>query len=214
MKKERLTARQLEFLRLLLQYRRKEGIPPTVREMREYGGFSSTRSVLQFLDALEKAGYIRRGHGARNVRIVKVPLDADLEGRVETVPIPLIGTVAAGSPILAEENVEAQILVSKSLARGPHTYFLLRVQGDSMNRAGINNGDLVLVRQQQTAENGEKVVALIDDKATVKELHVSRDAVVLHPRSSNKKHKPIILQRDVLIQGVVIATIPNQEGES
>lgn len=203
-----LTSKQLDFFSKLLAYRGKHGVLPTVREMQEFADFRSPRSVTQFLDALEDAGFIKRGEGARNIRITKIPAGPVTRGRARTVPVPLVGTVAAGLPILATENIESTILVSDQLARGHHRYFLLRVSGDSMNRAGIQNGDLVLVRQQSTADPGQNVVALIDDEATVKRLRVAPQAIVLEPVSSNPKHKPIILDRDFAVQGVVVGTIP------
>jgi len=109
---------------------------------------------------------------------------------------------------LAEENIEAYLPTSVRLARPPHRYFFLRVVGDSMNKAGIKNGDLALVRQQAVAQDGDRVVALIDDSATIKEFHRVPGAVLLKPRSTNEKHKPIILTEDFQIQGIVTASIP------
>ena len=123
------------------------------------------------------------------------------------VKIPLIGTVSCRSPILAEENIEAFVSVSTSLAKIDAKYFLLHASGDSMNLAGINDGDLALVRQQPAVENGYKVVALIDDQATIKEFYKTSEAVILKPKSSNPNHQPIILTENFQIQGVVITTI-------
>lgn len=203
-----LTAKQLRFLERLVAFRHRRGTAPTIREMQEFMGFRSPRSVVQFLDALEAAGYIKRAEGARNIRILKVPTSAAIPDRADTVAVPVIGAVAAGLPILAVENVEHYVAVSTQLARSPHTYFLLHVRGDSMNREGIQDGDLILVRQQPTAEAGQRIVALIDDEATVKTLRLTPDAIVLEPRSTNPSHRPIVLNRDFEIQGVVIATIP------
>jgi len=203
-----LTSSQLDFFQKLLAFRTKHGVLPTVREMQEFAGFRSPRSVTQFLDALEAAGYVKRGFGARNIRILKVHASSAHRGHARTLLVPLVGTVAAGLPILATENIEAMIPVSDQLAKGHHRYFLLRVSGDSMNRAGIQNGDLVLVRQQPTAQPGQNVVALIDDEATVKRLRVTPQAIVLEPASSNPIHKPIILDHECAIQGVVVGTIP------
>lgn len=204
----RLTPQQLLFLERLLQFQAREGVPPTVREMQALGGFRSPRSVAQFLDALEAAGYIDRAAGARNVRILKRPADAAIPDRANTVAVPVIGRVAAGQPILAAENIEEYIPVSTRLARGHWRYFILRVRGDSMDRAGIHDGDLVLVRQQDTADPGNHVVALINEDATVKRLRIARDAILLEPMSSNPIHKPIVVDRDFRVQGVVVATIP------
>ena len=123
--------------------------------------------------------------------------------------MPLVGTVACGTPLLAEENIEAIIPVSVKLAKPHYKYFLLKASGDSMDQAGINDGDLVLVRQQPAAEIGDIVVALIDDEATIKEFHVSDETIILKPRSTNKQHKPIILTRGFQVQGIVITSIPN-----
>ena len=127
----------------------------------------------------------------------------------KTITVPLIGTVSCGFPILANENTEAMIPVTTDLAKPPAKYFLLRTKGDSMNLKGINDGDIVLVRQQSVAEPGDSVVALIDDEVTIKEFHPSSHAIVLKPKSKNKKHKPIVLTKDFQIQGVIVTTIPN-----
>lgn len=132
----------------------------------------------------------------------------DLVIPTKTVYIPLLGSIACGAPILAIENIETEIAVSVDLIKGSNKYFLLRARGNSMNEVGISDGELVLVKQQHTAENGDFVVALIDDEATIKELHKNSDAIVLKPRSTEQIHQPIILTRDFRIQGIVVATIP------
>lgn len=125
-----------------------------------------------------------------------------------TIEIPLVGSAPCGAPLLAEENIETTVQVSQRIARPGATYFLLRAIGTSMNNAGINDGDLVIVRQQPIAVDGDRVVALIDDEATIKEYRRHDDRVILSPRSNDAQHKPIILEGDFLIQGVVIGTIP------
>lgn len=121
----------------------------------------------------------------------------------DTVEVPLIGSVSGGLPIFAEENIEAQIPVSTKLIRKSENYFLLRAFGDSMNKKGINSGDLLLVKQQQVAENKDLVLALVDDDATVKEFINNGDTIILKPHSTNPKHQPIILTNDFRIQGVI-----------
>lgn len=121
----------------------------------------------------------------------------------DTVEIPLIGSVSCGLPIFAEENIEAQIAVSIKLIRKSTNYFFLRAFGDSMNKKGINSGDLLLIKQQQVAENKDLVLALVDDDATVKEFINNGDTIVLKPHSTNPKHQPIILTNDFRIQGIV-----------
>jgi repressor LexA len=208
MKLKPLTEKQAKFFRLLLHIRNRKGAPPTIRELQLAGRFSSSRSVVQFLDALEEAGYIARSEGARNIRVLQVLSEAAPE-RTRTVSVPLIGNVAAGTPILAVENVETRIPISERIARPPHQYFLLRVHGDSMDRAGIADGSLALIRQQETADQGDRVVALIDDEATIKRLKLTGEMAILEPVSSNPRHKPIVVDDEFRVQGVVVATIPD-----
>jgi len=131
----------------------------------------------------------------------------DINNSIKTIDIPLVGNVACGLPIFADENVEAQIPISIKLIKKGFRYFLLRAKGNSMNNAGINDGDLVLIRQQQQAENGDNVVALINDEATIKEYHHNGKLVVLKPKSKSSKYQPIILTDDFLIQGIVESVI-------
>jgi len=156
------------------------------------------------LEELDEKGFLEKKQDG-GYKLLK-----DLEGShmARTVTVPLLGTVTCGAPMLAEENIEALIPVSISLARPGGRYFLLRAQGDSMNEAGITDGDLILVQQQPIADNGQKVVALIDDEATVKEFQKRGDVVSLLPRSNNPKHTPIILEYEFQVQGIVIAVIP------
>jgi len=195
--------RALMFIRDELRYR---GKSPTLREIQAHLGFKSPRSAQLVVNRLIKNGFIERTVG-KNLRILK---DIDSHNQSERViTLPLVGTVPCGVPLLAQENVEAMIPVSQKLAKPGAQYFLLRAQGDSMNQAGIEDGDLLLVRQQPVANYGEQVVALIGDEATVKEFNRKNDKVVLRPRSSNPKHQPIILDEDFMIQGVVIDILPN-----
>ena len=142
---------------------------PTLREINEVTERSSPRSAVLALERLEKAGLIKRID--RKIRLTSFGMRDNHS--ISTIDVPLVGCVAAGIPMLAEENVEATIPVSTGLARPGSRYFLLRVVGTSMNEAkvgGVNieDGSIVLVRQQSTADDGDKVVALIDDSATVK----------------------------------------------
>ncbi len=145
------------------------------------------------------------GQEANSAHIIEAPaVNGDSE---QTVEVPVVGRAACGAPMLAEENIEQMIPVSKRIATPPYKYYMLRAKGDSMNQAGINDGDLVLVRQQPTARHGEIVVALINDEATIKEYTSTGSAVVLRPHSTNPVHKPMILTRDLMVQGVVVTTI-------
>jgi repressor LexA len=182
------------------------GSAPSLRELAAALGFSSARSAVMVVERLMDAGYVKRRESDKTLQLLKMPGSA--ADRESTVGVPLVGNAACGAPLLAIENTEAIIPVSTQIARAGQKYFLLRAAGDSMDAAGIEDGALVLVRQQPSADNGQVVVALVDDEATIKELRRSPDAVALIPRSKNKKHQPIILRRDFRIQGVVIATLP------
>ena len=202
----KLTQKQEEFFNILADYIRREKIPPTNREILKIMGLKSPRSVAQYLDVLEEGGYIQRGKGARNIKIIKSPFNDRNSSR--TVKVPILGYVPCGVPFLAEENIEGAVAVSEKIAKPPYKYFMLRAVGDSMNKSGINDGDLVLIKQQTTANNGDIIVALIDDEATIKRLRLYKDYITLEPNSTNSDHYPIVLERDFRIQGVVVRSMP------
>lgn len=180
------------------------GVTPSLREICKAIGYSSPRSAQQMLDRLEKKGLIKWIKG----RLALTSKNA-LRSVEHTVEVPLVGSVACGTPSLAEQEAEAVIEVSTRIAKPGHSYFFLRAKGDSMNTAGIEPGYLILVRQQPVAELGEKIVALINDEATVKVLHRKGDRMVLMPSSNNPVHKPLILNGDFVIQGVVVDVMPD-----
>lgn len=205
MEKINLSKQEKEIIRSIRNSLVHTGSAPSIRNLMAALGYRSTRSVVIIIDRLIKKGFLKKDENGK-IKLIKDLEDSPI--RANTIDIPLIGEIACGTPILAEENFEMMIPVSTHLAKPPHKYFLLRAKGDSMDKSGIDDGDIVLVRQQQTADINEKIVALIDDEATIKRLGAMDDAIVLKPDSTNKEHKPIILNRDFLIQGVVIATIP------
>ena len=178
------------------------GESPSLREINGVTGGKSPRSASLVVDRLIEAGLIKKSGRAL------ILVNSQPSNSVNTVDVPLVGAVTCGMPMLAEENIQTYISVSTELARKGSTYFLLRAMGDSMNLAGINTGDLLLIRQQETAETGDKVVALINDEATLKSFERAAGAVVLRPKSSNKSHKPIVLTDNCQIQGVVVAVLP------
>jgi len=198
--------KELAAIRTMRDFLMKNGRMPSVRELMKEMDYKSPRSAAVILQALIDKNILHKKTDG-SIRFIQYEID-DETSREQTVKIPLLGTIACGLPILAEENIEAMIPVSVKLAKAPDKYFLLQAKGDSMNQKGINDGDLVLVKQQNTANSGDVVVALIDDEATIKELRINDDNVVLIPRSSNKSHVPIILSRDFIIQGIVVSTIP------
>jgi repressor LexA len=206
--KTQLSKKQADAVRYIRNWLMHKGKTPSVRELMTALGYKSPRSAALIIEELIQKGFLRkRANG--DLQLIK-DIGAD-SVHARTVDIPLVGMATCGVPILAQENIEGFIPVSVSLAKPGFKYFLLRAKGDSMNKAGINNGDLILVRRQSAAQNGDIVVALIDDEATVKEFQRSKDCVVLMPRSNNKNHKPIILTENFQVQGVAVTTIPNLE---
>lgn len=200
-----VTNKELEAIREIRNSLMRVGRIPSMRELMSSLGYRSPRSASLIVDKLIKKGVLRRKEdgGLQFVKSI-----GDDTTRAQTVDVPLVGIVACGAPILAEENVQAKIPVSTKLAKPPHHYFLLKAKGDSMDQRGINDGDLVLVRRQTVAKDGDTVVALIDDEAMIKEFRIGKETYVLRPRSTNKIHQPVVLTKDFQIQGVVVTTIP------
>jgi len=184
---EQLTERQNKILDYIRYVTKVRNYPPSVREIGEAVGLSSSSTVHNHLNQLERRGLIKRDPSKS--RTVQLVADAEVaEQRRNAVSVPIVGSVAAGSPILAEQNVEDHILLSSELAKDG--YFLLRVRGDSMVNAGILNDDLVLVRPQHEATNGSIVVALVDGDATVKRFERSDGHVKLI--AENPAYEPIV----------------------
>lgn len=206
MNNQLLSNRELEAIRQIRNSLMHRGKMPSVREMMTSLGYRSPRSASVLMKKLMSKRILRRKPNGSYQLIDNLHDDTM---RAQTVDIPLVGTVACGTPVLAEENIEGMIPVSTKLAKSPHRYFLLKAEGDSMNEKGINDGDLVLVRQQLTAHNGDMIVALVDDEATIKEFYRLGDIIILKPKSTNKQHKPIVLTKDFQVQGVVVTAIPN-----
>jgi repressor LexA len=196
---------ELKALRLIRNALVHDGASPSVRELALALGYNSPRSAMLVANKLIEKGWVKR-RDDNTLQILKVIREQ--KNHAYTVEVPLVGNVSCGTPLLAEENVEAFIPVSTSLAKPGGKYFFLRAVGDSMDEAGISDGDLMLVRQQPDAENGENVVALIDDAATVKQFHREKGLVVLKPQSSNRAHRPIIVTDNFIIQGVVKSVLP------
>jgi repressor LexA len=202
--KTSLSQPEIEALRQIRNSIMHSGKPPSVRELMKKLGYSSPRSVSYLFEKLEQKHLIKRDKGG------ELKIIADFEGdesRVNTIDIPIVGEVACGMPMLAEQNIVDTIPISSKIAKPPYKYFLLKTKGDSMNKKGINNGDLVLIKQQQNAKSGDIVVALIDDEATIKEYRVLDKVIALVPHSTNIKHKPIVLNNDFKIQGKVITVL-------
>ncbi len=179
-----LTARQREVLEFIRHFITQAGYPPTVREIGAHFGFVP-RSVFDHLKALERKGYLRRtASKSRSLQILEPSGEPrPLTPSRATEPfreLPILGRVAAGEPLLAEQNVEGTFTISRDWVNGDEA-FLLKVQGESMINAHILPGDYALVRRQATAENGEIVVALVNDEATIKRILFKKDIIVLQP---------------------------------
>ncbi|MCD8199641.1 MAG: transcriptional repressor LexA [Coriobacteriaceae bacterium] len=208
---QKLTARQKEVLDYIQTCIDEKHYPPSVREIGEALGLSSPSTVHAHLAALERKGYINRDASkSRSVVLTDASTDATDKASSaapaagsgttsNVVHLPLVGKVAAGAPILAEQNIEEEVPLPTSLV-GDANSFLLTVQGDSMVDAGILDGDTVIVREQQTANDGDIVVALIEDEATVKTYYREADCIRLQPQ--NAAMEPIFT-RDARILGVV-----------
>jgi repressor LexA len=192
-----LTKRQKEIFDFIRRYASRYGYPPTVREIGKAVGLHSSSTVHAHLANLEKVGLLRRDPTKPRA----IELLVDRAKRVMRGPgLPLVGHVAAGEPILAEENIEEYVEVPSAIG-GEQGDYILQVKGDSMRDAGILEGDYVVVSEADDADNGEIVVALIEDEATVKRFYREKDRVRLQP--ANKAYKPI-RTRDAKVLGRVI----------
>ena len=180
------------------------GKQPSLKSISEVLGYRSKRSAQLMLERLDKSGRIGYREG-----VIKLAEKSLLSSNETTIAVPIVGSAHCGSLSLAEQNIEGQVDVSTVLARPGHKYFILRARGRSMNLSGINDGDLVLIRQQATANEGERVAALVNDEASIKHFHREKGLVVLRPNSSDKTIKPIILSEDFIIQGVVVTALPD-----
>lgn len=198
MSQGKITAKQQEILEYIKETILKKGYPPAVREICEAVRLKSTSSVHAHLEQLEKNGYIRRD--PTKPRTIEIIDDCFNLTRREVVNVPLIGTVAAGMPILAQENIENYFPIPVEMLPNKEI-FMLNVKGDSMIEAGIFNGDQVLVEQTHTARNGDIVVALVEDSATVKTFYKEEGHFRLQPE--NASMAPIIVD-EVQILGKVI----------
>ncbi|NLJ71512.1 MAG: transcriptional repressor LexA [Syntrophomonadaceae bacterium] len=192
-----LSDRQKEILEYIKYSIRTKGYPPSVREIGKAVGLSSSSTVHKHLVLLEEKGYIRKD--PIKTRAI-IPIDNEpSELLTESINIPLVGNVAAGSPILAEQNIEEYLPVPASFI-GNGTHYMLKIKGESMIEAGIFDGDYIIVRQQENAVNGEIIVAMLDNEATVKRYYKHPDNIELRPE--NSALKPMFLD-NVQIAGKV-----------
>ena len=208
-KSKPLTFKQERVLSFLKDYLSRHGYPPTVREITMHLNMAGPHSAKRFLDMLEKMGYIRRvAKSSRAIEIIGAPSPALVR------MVPIIGRVQAGTPLLALENIEGNLALDRSLARWKDV-FLLRVIGESMVEAHIEDGDLALVKPQPIVSNGEIAVILLHDEATIKRFFKVKDTIRLEP--ANASMKPIIIKagrEEVSIVGKVVAILRTIEGQT
>ena len=204
-----LTLRQRQLLTFIEEHLREVGYPPTIREMADHMGIRSTNGVSDHLKALERKGYIAREKNAKSRALSLVAVEPQLataRADESVVAIPVLGRVAAGLPVLSEENLEGTLPLGKDLLPDAEHLFALRVRGDSMTGRGILEDDTVLVRPQQTARAGQMVVAMIDGETTVKTFR--QTAQTIRFEAANPDYAPIVVRRgdfkSTSILGVVV----------
>ncbi len=194
----KLTSKQRDVLLAISDLTQKNGYSPALREIMEYLGYNSISSVQRHTDALKKKGALSsHKYQQRNLKVKKY--------FQKMRNIPLVGSAPCGEPLLAVQNIEAYI--PYSVKGDDKDYFFLRAVGDSMNKADINNGDLVLIKKQFNAESGDTVVALMGDEATIKIIKKNKNYIILEPRSTNPIHKPIYVFDQLQIQGKVVGKL-------
>lgn len=198
-----------ECYQYIVRYFIQHGRVPSFQAIADGLGYASKRSVQLLIDNLREAGRIKDTKG--KIELVFSPTEV---GGERTVPIPVVGTASCGAFALAEQDIKEYVDVSTMIANPGSKYFILRAKGISMNLSGIDDGDLVLVRQQASANEGDRVVALVDDEATIKHFHLEKGLIVLRPNSTNKSIKAKILSEGLAIQGVVVATLPDTTAET
>jgi repressor LexA len=191
----------------------RNGGQPSVEELRRELGVASTRTVFRYLQMLEDDGAIKRRPGAPGVKLLKPRAEG-----AQTRAVAVVGRVPAGALMLAEENIEGWIHLPKAMASpASDKFFLLRVRGTSMNKATvggntIDDGDLILVRQQPEARNGDVIVGMVDGEATVKTLVKAPGYVILKPESKDKSHRPIVVDQDFRVAGKVTQVLKQGYG--
>lgn len=200
-----LTRRQAEILKFIQGRIENSTFPPTILEIQEEFSFRSPNAVQEHIKALEKKGQIRRNPNKwRGLEVIGASKNRK---QSSTVSVPLIGRVAAGSPILAEENIEGMISVDRSLVHRATKLFALHVHGDSMINAAICNGDIVIAQQQSVANDGDIVIALLGDEATVKSFYRKKNVIFLKPENDTMRPIKVSKGSTFRVLGKVVATL-------
>lgn len=204
-----LTTRQESILKYIVDYIQTNSYPPTIREIGSQFEISSLRGVTVHLDAMERKGYISRGKNPRTIQI----LHPDYKSVDSAVMVPLLGTIAAGSPILADGQVEDLLPVPKQMIRGDKPHYILRVKGDSMINDGILARDLVVIRQQSEVGLHQIAAVLVDDEATIKRVQKDNGRLLLV--SSNPAYEPIVADpSETRILGQVVGLLRDYDGHA
>lgn len=206
--KKPLTIKQESVYSFIRGYIEQNKKSPTREEVRNFLGVKSINSISQYLEALESGGYIsRRRHDKRNIYLVEVKNNNETKYFVQ---VPVVASVGCDDmSTFAEENVDEFLQVEKSFVKNSNMV-AVRAVGNSMNDAGIENGDYVLIDQNIEIQNGDRVVAIVDGMATLKRIERKEDFAVLWPESKDEKYKPIIVNQDFKLAGKVISIIPRQ----
>ncbi len=198
-----LTEKQENIYKYIVQNIRDTGFPPTVREIGSNFGITA-KGAYDHLKAIEKKGFIHCSeHKSRAIEIMKHLDNAEATTSENDIRVPIVGTIAAGQPLLAEENISDHLTISKTIT-GKGTFFALKVKGDSMIDEGIFDGDYAIIRQQPSAENGAIIAALVGNEATLKILKKLSTGIELQP--ANKNYKPIT-SKDVSVLGLLKAIV-------
>jgi len=207
-----LTSKQKTIYTYIRNYLLEKDFSPTLEEIRSYVGVGAINTVIDHLKALENKGYIvRRKHAKRNIEIREVP-NSENESMIM---VPVVASVGCDDlSVYANETHDEFLRVDRKIASSGDKLVAVRAIGDSMNDADIMSGDYVLIRLTDHAENGDRVVAIVDDMVTVKKLEVRDNMIILWPESKDLKYKPIILNQDFKIAGKVVCTLPKETMDS
>lgn len=203
-----LTKRQDEILQYILNYVQTEGFPPSIREIGKHFEIGSLRGVTVHLDALERKSYINRSNTPRSIKVIH----PSFQPVSNVVMLPLLGSIAAGEPIFADDHVNDTLPVPAGLVRYPDESFLLKVKGDSMIGEGINEDDILIIRKQETAKNLELVAVRLDNEATVKRISFEKNGrVQLLPSNPSYAPIPVETEHSVVI-GKVVGLLRSYDG--
>lgn len=198
-----LKAKEKDLLEIIRRHFSSKRIYPSFSEMQLEMGYASKRSIAVLIEKLVEKGELKKVNG--NIKLTRT----NDSSNDNTIDVPLLGEISCGIPIFAEQNVKAVYAISTKFAKPGNSYFLLSAFGKSMNKPNngnkaINDGDVVLVKVQNFAEDKDWVVALVNNDATIKEFYKRSNHILLKPSSTHKEYKPMILQEDFQIQGVVV----------